>query len=99
MKLVKNKSGISIAFSVFIMFVVIFLFAIVNFALAPIMDITADVNNRYMEENPEKYMPEVRQNQNACYLFYDNMTIVVLLTLASYLIINAIKRNWDEQEG
>ena len=97
--LLKNGDGVSIAFSVFIMFTVIIVFAIISLALAPVIDQTVRFNNKYMESNPSKYVAEVRQNQNSAYLFYDNFVIIMIITLASWMVVNAIKRSWQETGG
>ena len=95
----KDTRCVSIAFSVFIMFTVIITFAIISLAIAPVIDQTVQFNNEYMESNPDKYVAEVRQNQNSAYLFYDNFVIIMILTLASWMVVNAIKRSWQETGG
>ena len=95
----KRDDGVSIAFSVFIMFAVIIVFAIISLSIAPVIDQTVQFNNKYMEDNPSKYVAEVRQNQDSAYMFYDYFVIIMILTLASWMIVNAIKREWDSTGG
>ena len=95
----KNRSGVSIAFSVFVIFVVIITFSMISMALSGLIQETVKFNNKYMEENPSKYMSEVRQNQNSAYMFYDNFVIILILTLASWAIVGSIKRGWDSSGG
>ena len=90
--LIGNKSGVSIAFSVFVIFVTIIIFAIVNLAISPTIDYTVKFNNEYMQNNPEKYMEEVHRNQADAYRFFDAFSIVMLLSLGAWAIVNAIKR-------
>ena len=106
MKKEKDRKGlwrdtrcVSIAFSVFIMFTVIITFAIISLGISPVIQETVKFNNEYMEQNQEKYLPEVRQNQDSAYMFYDYFVIIMILTLASWMIVNAIKREWDSTGG
>ena len=97
--LLKSGDGVSIAFSVFIMFTVVITFAIISLGISPVIQETVKFNNEYMEQNQEKYLPEVRQNQDSAYMFYDYFVIIMILTLASWMIVNAIKREWDSTGG
>jgi len=97
--LLGNKRGVSIAFSIFVIFVVIIVFAMINMALSGLIQETVKFTNTYNEDNPEKYMDEVHTNQNSAYLFYDNFVIILLLTLASWAIVNSIRRGWQETGG
>ena len=45
-----------------------------------------------MLDNPSKYLPEVRQNQNDAYRFFDAFSVITLITLFSWAVVNAIKR-------
>ena len=101
-----NKKGlwrdtrcVSIAFSVFIMFVVIITFAIISLGISPVIQETVNFNNEYMEQNQEKFLPEVRQNQDSAYMFYDNFVIILILSISSWMIVNSIRRGWDSAGG
>lgn len=93
MRFVRNTRGVSIAFSVFVVFVVVILLAIMNLAISPVIQTSVNFNNQYMLDNPDKYLEEVRQNQNDSYRFFDAFTIVTLITLFSWSVVNAIKRD------
>ena len=97
--LIENKKGVSIAFSVFVIFVTIITFSMISMALSGLIQETVEFNNEYMENNKEKYLSEVRENQNSAYMFYDNFVIILILTLASWAIVNAIRRSWDTSGG
>lgn len=95
----KDTRCVSIAFSVFIMFTVIITFAIISLGISPVIQETVNFNNEYMEQNQEKFLPEVRRNQESAYLFYDNFIIIMILSLSSWMIVNAIRRSWDTSGG
>ena len=87
-----NKEGVSIAFSVFVVLAVIILLGIINLAISPVIQESVKFNNQYMLDNPSKYLPEVRQNQNDAYRFFDAFSVITLITLFSWAVVNAIKR-------
>ena len=95
----KDTKCVSIAFSVFVIMVVIILLAILNLALSPVIQESVKFNNQYMSDNPTKFLPEVRQNQNDAYRFFDAFSVITLITLFSWAVVNAIKRNQDEIGG
>lgn len=88
----KNERGVSIAFSVFVVLAVVILLAIMNLAISPVIQESVKFNNQYMQDNPSKYLPEVRQNQNDSYRFFDAFSVITLITLFAWAVVNAIKR-------
>ena len=88
----KDTRCVSIAFSVFVVLAVIILLAIMNLAISPVIQESIKFNNQYMIDNPSKYLPEVRQNQNDAYRFFDAFSVITLITLFSWAVVNAIKR-------
>ena len=97
MKLVTNRKGSSVAFAIFVMAAVIVVYAIVQMAVSPIMQEVVIQDNKYWEENPEKYVPEIYNNQKDTFRFYEAFTFVVLLTLGIFVIVTSIKRSWEEK--
>lgn len=98
MKLITNRKGGSVAFAIFVMAAVVVVYAILQMAVGPIMQEVVIQDNRYWEENPEKFVPEIYNNQKDVFRFYEAFTFVVLLTLTVYIIRTSIKRSWDERE-
>lgn len=97
--LIKNLKGESIAFSIFIMVVIIILFAIISFAVAPIVQTSVNFNNEYAQNNPEKYLPECHRNQADGYRYFEAFPIVLLITVGVWIVVNAIRRDWEEKTG
>ena len=98
MKLITNSRGDSVAFAIFVMAAVIVVYAIIQMAVSPIMQEVVIQDNRYWEENPEKFVPEIYNNQKDTFRFYEAFTFVVLLTLTIFIIRASIKRSWEEKE-
>ena len=87
----KERGGVSIAFSVFVVVVVVILLGIMNLAISPVIQESVKFNNQYMESNPDKFLSEVRQNQNDSYRFFDAFSVITLITLFSWAVVNSIK--------
>ena len=99
MKLITNSRGDSVAFAIFVMAAVIVVYAILQMAIGPIMQEVVIQDNKYWEENPEKYVPSIRNNQADVFRFYESFTFVLIIALTIYVIRTSIKRNWgDEHE-
>lgn len=96
MNIIINRKGSSVAFAIFVMAAVIVVYAILQMAIGPIMQEVVIQDNRYWEENPSKYVPEIRNNQADAFRFYEGFTFVVLLTLTIYIIRTSIKRDWSD---
>ncbi|MCK4526016.1 hypothetical protein KAW18_01490 [candidate division WOR-3 bacterium] len=97
--LIENKKGVSIAFSVFVVFVTIVLFAIIQMGISPMVEETSKFTDQYMQDNPDKYMEEVHRNQADSYLFFEVFPIIMLITLFVWSVVNAIRRGWDSTGG
>jgi hypothetical protein len=97
MKLITNRKGGSVAFAIFVMAAVIVVYAILQMAVGSIMQEVVIQDNRYWEENPEKFVPEIYNNQKDAFRFYEAFTFVVLLTLTIFIIKTSIKRSWEEK--
>ena len=95
----KRNDGVSIAFSIFVIFVVIIIFALVSMALSGLVQETVIFTNTYNADNPGKYLEEVHRNQNDAYRFFDVFPVVMLLSLGAWAIVNSIRRGWDSTGG
>lgn len=98
MRIITNRRGDSVAFAIFVMAAVIVVYGILQMAIGPIVQEVVIQDNRYWEENPEKFVPEIYNNQKDCFRFFEAFTFVVLLTLTVYIIRTSIKRSWEERE-
>ena len=95
----KRNDGVSIAFSVFVVFTTIIIFAIINLGISPTIQETVKFTNTYNENNPDKYLEEVHRNQADAYRFFDAFSVVMLLSLGAWAVVNAIRRSWDTTGG
>lgn len=97
MRLTTDCKGGSVAFAIFVMAAVIVVYAILQMAVSPIMQEVVIQDNKYWEENPEKYVPSIRNNQADAFRFFEAFTFVVLLTLGLYVVVASIRREWEEK--
>ena len=95
----RDSSGVSIVFSIFVIFVTVITFAIINLAISPAVQETVIFTNTYNADNADKYLESVHRNQNDAYRFLDAFPIIMLITLFAWSVVNAIKRGWETSGG